>query len=376
MEEAKDTEAIRRLCFVSPSAYPLLAGTGKGALAGGAEAQLCTVGRELSRQGFEVHFVVGDCGQSETEHLGGVTAHKTLLRYIGGSKRHMIPDWWNLFRLLAKIDAEFYFIKVPQHLLFLLGLYCKLYRRKLVFVGQKDSDLDKMVYSEAQGRVSWLLFSNGIRMTSEIAAQTEVQQLGFQEVFGKHARVIRNVLTLEADTAVKKEGYVLWVGNSTMDKQPHLVPEIARALPGIRFRMIMALAPSRPDDSFITENLEDLPNLEYLGEVPFSDIAQHYKGALLFISTSKCEGFPNTFLQSWQYKTPVVSLKIDPDNVITSFRLGRLSGTVEKMIEDISELYNDNDEREAAGERASEYAHEYHSLETALAEYRKLLEAG
>lgn len=341
-------------------------------LTGGAEAQLCTVGRALSSAGLDVHFIVDDCGQAERVELEDVTVHRASFRYLGGSKLYILPDWWRIFHILRNIRADFHLIKVPPHLLFLLGLYCRSHGAKLVFVGQKDSDLDEKLVRRRDGIFSWWLYRAGLTMVDVVAAQTETQQAGYRDLFGKEAVVIRNVLTLEDDDNINKEDYVLWVGNNNDDKQAHLVPELAQALPDIHFRMIMALSPSRMDDSFIRDRLEGLSNLEYLGTVPFFEIAVHYKRARLFISTSKCEGFPNTFLQSWQYRTPVVSLLVDPDGVIERHELGRLSGTVDNMVCHIQELHSNPVLSEELGNNAHRYAYEYHSLDSAVRKYCSL----
>lgn len=367
--------AGKRLCIANPLGYPLLDPSAERVLTGGAEAQLCAVGRALSRFGLDVHFIVDDCGQPERVELDGLTIHRTTFRYLGGSKRHVLPDWWRLFRLLRKIRADFHLIKVPPLLLFPLGLYCRLHGAKLVFVGQKDSDLDEGLIRRRDGTPAWWLYRAGVAMADVVAAQTETQQTGFREIFRKKAVVIRNVLTLEDDDEITKEDYVLWVGNNNDDKQAHLVPQLAGALPDVRFRMIMALSPTRKNDSFIRDRLDDLPNLEYLGTVPFSEIAEHYKKARLFISTSRCEGFPNTFLQSWQYRVPVVSLTVDPDDVIKRYKLGRVSRTLEKMICDIGELYGDTALCDALGENAHSYAYEYHSIESSVSGYCELFES-
>lgn len=359
----------KRVCFISPTCYPLLDPSFGGGWGGGAEIQLVTIGRELSRAGLDVHFIVDDYGQAERVGVGGMTAHRAAFRYMGGSKLYLLPDWWRIFRILRKIRVDYCLIKVPPHLLSLLGLYCRLHGAKLIFIGQKDSDLDEQRIRRNEGAPGWWLYSMGLGMTDAVVAQTETQRKGFRDMFGKDAMVIRNVLTLEKGDAAGKEDYVLWVGNNTDDKQAHLVPELARALPDIRFRMIMSLESVRRGDSFIRDQLKDVPNLEYLGTVPFGEIAEHYKRARLFISTSRCEGFPNTFLQSWQCRTPVVSLLVDPDGVIMRHNLGRLSGTMENMIHDIRELHAAPALCEKLGDNAYGYAAEYHSLESVVRSY-------
>jgi len=368
--------AGKRVCIVSPDAYPLLDASVEGAWsgeAGGAEIQLSTIGLALARAGLDVHFVVADCGQAEQVEVGGVTAHRATFRYMGGSKKYVLPDWWRLWRILRRIRADYHLIKVPRHLLLLLGLHCRLHGGHLIYIGQKDSDLDESIIRSNEGAQGWWLYVAGMRFVGAVAAQTEVQRSGFQKKFGKDAVVIRNVLTLPDDDDISKDGYVLWVGNSSDDKQPHLVLELARALPDVRFRMIMTLTAWRNDDSFIRDQLGKLPNLEYLGAVPFGEIAQHYKRARLFISTSKCEGFPNTFLQSWQYRTPVISLLVDPDGVIGCHDLGRVSGTFDNMVRQIRELHADPALCEKLGGNAHRYAYEYHSLQSAVNGYCSLL---
>ena len=362
----------KKVCFISPSAYPLLDPDASGGLSGGAETQLCTIGRSLSSRGYDVHFIVDDYGQPDKVAVAGMTAHRCAFRYMGGSNLYVLPDWMRLYRLLGRVDADYHLVKVPRHILFLLGIFCRLNKRYLVFIGQKDSDLDESVIRSHEGAKGWWLFRKGMELANAVVAQTEFQRRGFAEQYDVDATVIPNVLTLDGTSEARKGDYVLWVGNSTEDKRPHLVVELARALPHIRFRMIMAMAPTRPNDDFIRSRLPEVPNLDYLGHVPFSEISEHYQKARLFISTSRCEGFPNTFLQAWQFRTPVVSLNVDPDSVIERYRLGRLSGTFERMIEDIRDLYDGGDTREELGRNAYRYAHANHSLESATTAYVKL----
>jgi glycosyltransferase involved in cell wall biosynthesis len=362
----------KKVCFVSPAAYPLFDRARCDTLAGGAEAQLFTIGRELAKVGMDVHFIVGDHGQPGQVVRDGVTAHRGSFRYMGGSKKALPKDWLRFISLIRSIHADYYLIKVPHHLLFVLGMSSRLFGGKVIYIGQKDSDFDEKLLRRQEGRIGWWLYRTGMRMATAVAAQTKTQQNGFLDVFGKESTVIRNVLTLEDEEDCIKDDYILWVGNSTEDKQPHIVLELARRLPELRFRMIMGISPSRSDDGFIRRHLAELPNLEYLGEVPFAEISKHYKSARVFISTSRCEGFPNTFLQAWQYKTPVVSLLVDPDGVIMSNRLGRLSGSVEKMIEDIDELLQNRSLCSELGGCSRNYAYENHSLDSAVQGYCKL----
>jgi len=370
-----DINAIKgkRVCFISPNAFPLLDSSVAGGCSGGAEAQFVTMAKELVKMGLEVHFIVGDYGQAEQVTFEGINVHRASFRYMGGSKKYLIPDWIILYRLLKKIQADFHFIKVPRHLLLLLGIYCKFNHAKLIFVGQKDNDLDEQLVRSLDGPIGWFLYRKGINLVRAIVAQTEVQKKGFKALFNKESIVVRNVLTLEDEDVQEKDDYILWVGNSSTDKQGELVPEIARRLPEINFKMIMSISPSQKDDTFVSEQAKTLENFDYIGSVPFSEISRYYKRSRVFISTSKCEGFPNTFLQSWQYKTPVVSLLVDPDGVIEKHQLGFLSGDMDTMVNNIKTIYNDADLLDKLSKNSYRYAYDYHSLDSAVKNYCQLM---
>ena len=77
----------KRICFISPSAYPLLDASSGGGWSGGAEAQFVTMAKKLSSAGLDVHFIVGDFGQKKKVVINGLTIHRASFRYMGGPAR-------------------------------------------------------------------------------------------------------------------------------------------------------------------------------------------------------------------------------------------------------------------------------------------------
>lgn len=329
-----------------------------------------TLGHAFADKGHEVHYIVDDYGQAEVEKIAErVMAHKVALKYMGGPKYHILSAWLHLWRALWRINADIHLIKLPRNLLFPVGIFSRLFGKKFIFIGQIDADINPAQIRETEHVFSYYMYRIGMRWVDCVVAQNEYQLHGFQKFYNKRAVIIKNIITLPVAQRIEKKGYILWVGNSLVKKQPEKFVELARALPEYKFKMIMALSAQNPDDSFIRASLPSIPNLEYVGFVPFHEIARYYQEASLFISTSLREGFPNTFLQSWQYETPVVSLHVNPDGVIGKYRLGRVSGDFDRMCSDVRELMSDQEQRATIGVAARVYVESQHSADAIVASY-------
>ena len=118
---------------------------------------------------------------------------------------------------------------------------------------------------------------------------------------------------------------------------------------GLQCIMIGAPFPKSGQQSRIKRDIESVRNLTYLGALPFEEVNAILDQAHIFVNTSYCEGFPNTFIQAWMRKVPVVSLQWDPDNVIRRQRIGFVAGTFEKMVEQVLSLANNRQIRERMG---------------------------
>lgn len=363
---------LNKICIISPAAYSLITESSECGLSGGAEIQLVTLGFAFIKKGYSVDFLVNKSDRSHYENIKGVGIYKVALKHLGMSNIHLPFDIFRFMRMLLKINANVYLMKLPRHMLLPLGLFAKLFRKKVIFIGQVDADANKSKLKYTDSRVASFMYHYGLLLTSAIVAQTDVQKKGFSRKFNGDVRVIKNILTLDYENTAEKEKYILWVGNSGKHKQPELFLELAAALPDYKFKMIMSLSSQRPDDCFIRNKVNKLSNLEYLGPVPFSQMAEHYKKAALLVSTSYSEGFPNVFLQAWQFETPTVSLIIDPDNVIQRYNLGKLSGTFEQLVKDVKYLLKHDDLRHEIGLNANNYTVSQHSEDVVIKQYVEL----
>jgi glycosyltransferase involved in cell wall biosynthesis len=350
---------IRRVCLISLGAYPLLAESDH-LTQGGAEIQFVLLGKNLRARGFDVHFIVKDTNQNQRETIDGISIHKLSFRYMNGKKYFLLKDWIEFFGCLFSIDADYYFIKTPRHLLFPLAIFNIVLKKKIIFVGQIDEDVLCDKVRKKDGLVGYFFYRVGIWQTFFTISQNVNQMKGFIYKFKKRNVLIKNYLSLKIESSNSIKRYILWVGNNHLKKHPEIFLCLAERFQEFNFIMIMSTTPQNPTDHAIKKCAEKLPNLEYKGFVPFSSIAKYFAEAALFIGTSDMEGFPNTYIQAWQTKTPVISLHVDPDSVIQKFKLGRLSGSYEQLCHDLQVLMNDAQLRFALGENCKKYVDAYH----------------
>lgn len=360
---------MKKICFISPASYPLLAKRKDIHSAGGAEAQLKTLGLAFAKDGYEVHFIVDDFGQKSIVSVDGVTIHKVPLRYLGGSNCYLMWDWVRFWRVLKNITADIHMIKVPRSLLLPLGVFRKIFNSKLIFIGQSDSDVNPDFLKKQGNYFSYLFYRIGLFATDCVIAQNRVQKDGFLLKYKKASKIIKSVITLDGRSTVPKKDHILWVGSNAPEKHPEKLLKLAQELQKFNFKMIMATILQGKGDKFVKDKLSGLPNLEYLGFVPFGKIKKYYQEASLLVSTSSREGFSNTFLQAWQFGTPVITLKVDPDNLIIKKELGRVSENFDRMRQDIEEVMINRDLRNKYGENAMKYVWQNHSLNVIIPQY-------
>lgn len=78
-------------------------------------------------------------------------------------------------------------------------------------------------------------------------------------------------------------------------------------------------------------------------------------------------------MQAWQYETPVISLYIDPDNVIRNNGLGICSKTFEKLCSAVSMFMEDQELLSLTAQKCVRYVEKNHSVETIMHKYINML---
>lgn len=217
----------------------------------------------------------------------------------------------------------------------------------------------------------------GIRHANIIIGQAAYQDRLLHRNYGRTCDlVVGNWLPLPSRPTVKNGPVTMvWIANLKPHKQPDAFIRLAnrmRHCHDARFIMIGRPASGRYQKK-LEKSMEGLPNLAYLGERSIDEVNEVLAGAHVFVNTSVSEGFPNTFVQAWLHQVPVVSLHVDPDDLLKRHGLGYHSVTFDDLVRDTKRLLDDTGLRDSMGKRGWEYALRYHSIEPNVAKLTSLL---
>ena len=234
---------------------------------------------------------------------------------------------------------------------------------------------DRLLVRHARDR--WL-YEYGLRRADATLVQSVTQQSALLANYGRESTVAGMLVVGPDPAAVRaaKDIDVLWVANIRRVKRPDRLLELARLLPQVSF--VMAGGASPGEEALygqIEREARTIPNLRFLGPVPYLDIGPLFGRARVFANTSEVEGFPNTFLQSWIRGVAVVTL-FDPDGLVRSRQLGSAHANVAEMATGVAKLLEDPALEAIVSSRVREFMAQHYGEETVLGPYLAALVGG
>lgn len=231
-----------------------------------------------------------------------------------------------------------------------------------------DTDIDKrdtLKSDESTGTgESDIAWYQAIMAADAIVTQTVYQQQLLKERFGRDSHVVYNPIDLEHHLETRYPDiplrYVLWVGCSDIGKRPELCLELAHLNPKMSFVMVMNKVNLQIHESIVSNAPANVTIIE---QVPVDQIESLYCHAAVYLSTSRAEGFPNTFLQAAKYQVPVASLTVDPNNMLTTHGGGVWAqDDLDILSKSLQKIWCDDAYRNSLGENALAYVKKHHNL--------------
>lgn len=335
------------ICFTSKSLhYVLLNNTNK--LVGGAEVQQKILVDALANEGWKVFIITEKVDGRKRIELNQHTILLPVLEFKLGNKyfRKIVYLPLNLWSVLKQIDADIYYHRNPDYLSGVIALFCKLYGKRFVLAGANDWNFDKGNERNLNNILDKISARCAIRFADKLIVQNSRQMELVRSNFKREGTLFYNIFYGREQR--KKSRHILWVGRIESYKRPKLMLELARRLPENEFVMVGGKGSDLSLRREIEQEAAALENVQYLGHQPFDRVEGLFDETAVFVNTTipGCEGFPNTFLQSWSRGIPVVSF-FDPDELISRNNLGICVGSLEEMKKSVryylSEHYDSNE---------------------------------
>ncbi|GAH66051.1 unnamed protein product, partial [marine sediment metagenome] len=247
----------------------------------------------------------------------------------------------SFFITLRKINPDIIIQRSAGVTTGLSSIYCLLFKKKFIYSISSDSNVNGKDEKKILGK----LFKFGFDYANYIVAQnyTQIKEIRKRKRNYKHNTfVIKNGIEIENEINQIKET-ILWVGRAIKLKRPEIFLKLAKLFPIERFVMICT---KKDDVSYwnsIRKKAQKISNVVFYEYIPFNLIENFFKESKIFINTSIYEGFPNTFIQALKYKTPILSLNVNPDNILKKYKIGfSCNDDYNKLINNLSTLLEDS----------------------------------
>lgn len=347
---------------------PVLAPEYGGHGIGGEQVQQTLLARCFAKMGYDVSMIVYDYGQPNRKEWDGVVTYRAFRPSAGiPILRFVYPRWTTTWRALSEADADIYYVSCAGMQLGLVALFCQRYRRRLIFRVAHDTDCqpDALLITYWRDKK---LYEYGLKRANLVLVQSYQQQHAMLANYGMKSRVAKMLVQLP-ERASERNVDVLWVNNLRDFKRPDLLIALARMCPHLSFCMIGGKQEGFAElYESVAREVAEIPNLQFLGRVPYHAMSGHYARARVFVNTSDSEGFPNSYLQAWAHGTPTVAF-FDPDAMIARHKLGNAVTSIEEMAEKVSAIVKDDQLRAEFSARCLEYMSGAYSEQQVLASY-------
>jgi glycosyltransferase involved in cell wall biosynthesis len=289
------------------------------------------------------------------------------VEFVGLDKKQILLAW---YRFLKSERPQWCVLQTANHLWGPVVAAARLTGVRTIFSAMNDTDvLPRQALFRRQRW--WPLYAWGLSWSDRIFVQHGGQLSQLSTRWRTKASIFPGIVsqTSAVKTHSERPNCVAWVGVLRQHKRPDRLIEIARKAPDIHFIVCGGATTFRAPSNYgeqIGSALRALPNVDYRGQVAPEKTIRVIAAASLLLSTSDEEGFPSVFLEAWSSGTPVVSLEIDPDQIIERCGLGAVSRTIEAAIEDIRALISSPSRRDEIGLRARQYVARAHSDAAAI----------
>ena len=355
-----------RICF-----WGDVAGALKGSTPGGSELQISLLAKLLVKYGHEVIVIDYTILKGFTT-IDGVKVIP-IKGWNGGIRilrtfTHRFPQ---LYKTLIKQEADIYYCRIRDFRHLITYWAARKVNAKFVYAladgldELKFSDRCKYEYFTNIGWVWWffnILFSEIIHPVLLRKSDFVFAQHGGQKksLLGKgiQSSIINNLIDI-TNLQVKnaEQSDFVCVGSLAKNKGLVKLYEIIKKTPEYTYKIV-----GQPRDKTgfrYYEKFKSMQNVSLLGRLDHENTLLQIMNSKALISTSSIEGFPNIFLEAWACGIPVLSLYVNPGNILIHENIGYFAdGNIEKLLHFMAIVNSD----ETLSDRAKVYIDQNHII--------------
>jgi glycosyltransferase involved in cell wall biosynthesis len=350
-----------KICIVNPFEH-----------GGGAEYQISLLIDALSADGgYEVHYLTHFIDQRQRTRNYSVSV-------AGGGgpipRLGYVMDARSLYRTLREIGPQVIYQRVACAYTGICALYSLRRGVPMIWHVAHDSDVAPRLLEPARNFVrrrleKWAV-SFGARNATGIVVQSRCQSELLRENYCRSADALIPNFHPPASESIDKSGplTVIWIANLKPWKRPEVFVRLAAHFStrtDLRFIMVGAPAAATGNHEWrksLMCDIEGAHNLQYVGQKTHAEVNRLLARSHVFVNTSTHEGFPNTFIQAWMRGAAVVSLSVDPDNVLERERVGIAAHTEAGLETAVRRLIDEPELLAGYSKRGSQHAAAHHSM--------------
>ncbi|NOZ35169.1 MAG: glycosyltransferase [Chlorobi bacterium] len=363
-----------KVCFFSPASYPFFDTDSKAAY-GGAELQMFLLAKVLSlNSDSEICFLIGNYKVKDVKNKYNIKLISSINLKQKESIFLKIFKSLKYFFCLTRLTPDLLISTNANAVAGISAFYCKVFKKKFIYRTSSLIDVNQE-YTKNNG-LSGKLYQYGLRKATKVITQNKEHQFLLKKNYNIDAVVLKNIFEVKEPENTNKE-FILWVSRYHKLKRPDLFLKLAEHFTEKNFVMICPYNDSNKVDwQKLKEEANKISNLKFIEKIPFREIQEYFNKAKLFINTSDFEGFPNTFLQAAQGKTPVVSLNVNPDNFITEYNCGIFAeGNLEKLLSETEKLLQNKADLKIKGDNLFRYLQENHDIKIVGKQFKQFIES-
>ena len=367
-------ENINSICFILPGWVTKNTG--------GAEWQTYHLSEKFVSERWNVEVITSKRTITNPEYINNRIAYNYYNEKILKSR---LLGFIKFLFLLKKIKSRIFYTRTDARMQrAALFLFSKFKKIKYYYAIAHDTDLENNPFKNRSSNKNILVkvfhkvdnsivnyFGDKAFKSTQFIVQTNYQKNYLKDNYNIDSKLIRNSYfsSFVTNEAIKGKGnIVLWVANIRRFKRPELFLEIVNKANNEWFFKMVG------DPGYFNEQIKNYSkeNFSYKGKLGYRDTEKLFDKARIIINTSTREGFSNTFLEAWAKGVWIITLGVDPDNIISKYGYGEVCESVEEIVGKL-DFYDSNEIPQDKLKEAREFVRENFNPETNYQRLKEIL---